>query len=87
MSLKKFKDQELVPTFKYDTKILGVDFKNSLEGFRERHEDKFDISRQSVFFNNLTCFVGRIWRTSCGIIHSKQMMSSQSSSLIFWLPC
>ena len=40
----------------------------SLEGFQVGHEDAFDISRQSVFFNYRPYFVGQFW-TSHRIIH------------------
>jgi hypothetical protein len=45
--------------------------KLSLEGFGEGHEDAYDVSSQSAFFHNLSCFAGQIWRTSHRITRSQ----------------
>ena len=42
--------------------------KLSLEGFQE---DAYDVSCQSVFFNNLSYFVGETWRTFHTTTHSQ----------------
>ena len=43
------------PTLTYGTKIWGGDFKNShSKVFEEEHEDTYDVSCQSVFFDNLS---------------------------------
>ena len=57
----------MLPTFIFGIETWGDDLKKShLKVFEEGHEDTYDVSRQSVFFDNLSCFVGRIWRTSHG---------------------
>jgi hypothetical protein len=65
----------VLPTFTYGTGIWGGDleFKLSLEGYREGHEDAYDgVSRQSVFFDSSVSYaIGRIWRTSHGLMLSK----------------
>jgi hypothetical protein len=42
--------------------------KLSFKGFREGREDACDSPRQSVFFDYISYFHGRIWRTSHRII-------------------
>ena len=42
---------------------LGRGLELSLKGFRQEREDTYDVSCQSVFFDNLSYFVGRIWTT------------------------
>jgi hypothetical protein len=42
---------------------LGRGLELSLKGFRQGHEDTYDVSCQSAFFDNLSYFVGRIWTT------------------------
>ena len=62
----------VLPTFTYDIELWGGNLKKlPLEGFWERHEDAYDISCQSVFFDNLSYFVGWIRRTSHKITHSR----------------
>ena len=39
--------------------------------FREGHDDAYDVSRQSVFFNYILYFVGQIWSMSHRIICSQ----------------
>jgi hypothetical protein len=72
--LKSHRFKTLVlPTFIYNTTILGGDLKNShwnLEGSRERHEHTHDVPRQGAFSDNLSYFVGQIWSISHGIICS-----------------
>jgi hypothetical protein len=61
----------VLPTFTKDTKILGGDLKNTLEGFQEVYEDAYDFSCQKVFFDYLSYYASQIWRTSHGIICSQ----------------
>jgi hypothetical protein len=61
----------VLPSFTYGIEICGGNLKILIERFQERHEDTFDASHQSACFDNLLYFVGRIWRTSHGIICSK----------------
>ena len=42
-----------------------------MEGFQEGHEDAYDVSRQSAFFDYLSYFTYQIWRTSLRIVHSQ----------------
>ena len=56
--------------------------KLSLEGFWEVHEDGYDVSRQSVFFDYLSYLVGQICKTSCWVICSqtRYVLSTTTSS-------
>lgn len=53
--------------------IWGGDLKNyhrKVSSFEKGTcEDTYDVSCKSVFFNNLSCSISRIWRTSHGISH------------------
>ena len=49
---------------------LGKWLEKSLEGFQEGHEDAYDVSCQSAFFDYLSYFVGRNWRISHIIVCS-----------------
>ena len=68
----------MLRTFTYGIEIVcvcvggGGDFKKlSLEGFWEGHEDTYDVPHQSEFLDYLSYSIGRIWRTSHGIICSQ----------------
>ena len=47
------------PAFTYDMEIWGTNLKNShWKVFQEEHEETYDISCQSVFFDNLSYYIG-----------------------------
>ena len=62
----------------------------SLEGFQEGHEDGYDVSRQSAFFDYLSYFTCKIWKTSHRIIHSQayyELSTMACPPIPTWLVC